>query len=347
MALVTLVGWTISRLPMTLSGSSPRAAEGQQHQHLVAGEGQLVRLEHLVEAGEQDLLDPEDRRGGPHRRGRTEPLLPRLPGPLDRVEGQPQRSHHGPNATVGRCPRRRDGPARGGPRCPGAPDRPAGPGRRESPGRARSPGPRAASRTVVGLHALGDHVHAQRVRQAEGRLDDGRGARVGGHGADEGSVELEPPDVVQVAEVAQRAESPCRSRRRRARPRHRGAGGSPPAPATGSAMNRSSVSSSSRVRRAAGARRAGRPPGRGSRGRGDWSPTGSPRGSASVPARATPRSAGAPAAGRRRSAAASGPRSPSAGGTRSAAPVPPPGAPTGPAPPPRSPRRSAARPCGW
>jgi hypothetical protein len=75
------------------------AAEREQDQHLVAGEGQVVRLEHLVEAGEQDLLDPEDRRRRAHGRRRAEPLLPRLPGALDRVERQPQRAHHAQHAT--------------------------------------------------------------------------------------------------------------------------------------------------------------------------------------------------------------------------------------------------------
>jgi hypothetical protein len=71
------------------------AGEGQQHQHLVAGEGEPVRLERLVEAGQQDLLHPEDAGRRAHRGGRAEVLLPALRRALDRVEGQAQRSHHG------------------------------------------------------------------------------------------------------------------------------------------------------------------------------------------------------------------------------------------------------------
>ena len=43
-------------------GSEPRPAEGQQHQHLVAGEGHAVRPEDRLDPGERDLV-------GPHQRG--------------------------------------------------------------------------------------------------------------------------------------------------------------------------------------------------------------------------------------------------------------------------------------
>src|SRR3954471_8953873 len=54
------------------------------------------------------------------------------------------------------------------------------------------------------LHPLGDDVHAERVGQLDRRVDDRRGPGLGVQGGDEGSVELQPADVVQVAQVAQR-----------------------------------------------------------------------------------------------------------------------------------------------
>jgi hypothetical protein len=92
------------------------AAEAEQDQHLVAGEGQLERLEHLVEAGQQDLLDTEDRRRRPHRRRRAEALLPVRTGTLDRVERQPQRTDHAPTLPPGASPSSRESARR--PRAP-------------------------------------------------------------------------------------------------------------------------------------------------------------------------------------------------------------------------------------
>jgi len=66
----------------------PALGEGQQHQRLVAGEGQAVRLEALVDGGLQDLLDPHhvgDRR---HRRVRTDAFRPGLRCFGNGIEGQ-------------------------------------------------------------------------------------------------------------------------------------------------------------------------------------------------------------------------------------------------------------------
>ena len=54
--LVTLVGCSCSRSPITRIGSRPLREKRQQHQRLVPGEGQAVRPQRAVDRGEQDLL---------------------------------------------------------------------------------------------------------------------------------------------------------------------------------------------------------------------------------------------------------------------------------------------------
>ena len=66
------------------------AAEHQQHQHLVAGEGEPMRAEHLVDSGQVDLLRPKHRG---HRGHAVRRFLPAVCCPLplglgDRVERQ-------------------------------------------------------------------------------------------------------------------------------------------------------------------------------------------------------------------------------------------------------------------
>ena len=71
--LVTLVGCSCSRSPITRIGRPPVVGEGQQHQRLVAGEGQAVRPERAVDGGLQDLLHPHHagHRGHRARTGRS------------------------------------------------------------------------------------------------------------------------------------------------------------------------------------------------------------------------------------------------------------------------------------
>ena len=95
--LVTLVGWIISRSPILPMGSAPRAAEAQQHQRLVAGEGQLEGAEDLVHAGLHDLLGPHDRGGRGHDRAAVPALLPLPAGLGDRVDGQRPTVGHAPS----------------------------------------------------------------------------------------------------------------------------------------------------------------------------------------------------------------------------------------------------------
>src|SRR3954468_4256472 len=68
----------------------PAAAEEEQHQRLVAGERQPERLQHRVQAREQDLLDPHDRGDRAHRGARlcAPALLPLAPRLGDRIERQ-------------------------------------------------------------------------------------------------------------------------------------------------------------------------------------------------------------------------------------------------------------------
>ena len=71
-------------------GQGAGPAEQQQHQHLVAGEGQPERPHHGVDAGEVDLLGPEDRRDRRHAGRGLGPAV-RLPLPArfgDRVEAE-------------------------------------------------------------------------------------------------------------------------------------------------------------------------------------------------------------------------------------------------------------------
>ena len=96
---VTLVGCTISRSPMMLSGRAPRRLNVEQHQRLVAREGQLVRAQQRVELAEEDLLGPHDRGDRGYRRRGTEPEGPDLRRQFDRVERQLQRLTHGVNPT--------------------------------------------------------------------------------------------------------------------------------------------------------------------------------------------------------------------------------------------------------
>jgi hypothetical protein len=72
------------------------AAEVQQHQSLVAGEGQVEGLQGIVDLGDQDLLRPHDRRDGGHV-GRRGPGV-RLPLPAglgDGVEVERTLAPHG------------------------------------------------------------------------------------------------------------------------------------------------------------------------------------------------------------------------------------------------------------
>ena len=55
MRFVTLVGWTWSRAPILPSGSEPSRLKIQQHQRLVAREGQLERLKRLDSSGASQI----------------------------------------------------------------------------------------------------------------------------------------------------------------------------------------------------------------------------------------------------------------------------------------------------
>src|SRR5215208_720477 len=84
------------------------AREVQQHERLVAGEGELPRPQEIVEPGDEDLLRAHDARHGGHggeRRGSPARLpLPR--GLLDRVERQrahAQQGRTGPRWTAALC----------------------------------------------------------------------------------------------------------------------------------------------------------------------------------------------------------------------------------------------------
>src|SRR6185437_11065180 len=70
------------------------AAEREQDQGLVPGEGEPVRPEQAVETGKQDLLRPHDRGNRGHRVCRAEPVPPDVGGALDRVEREVQGLGH-------------------------------------------------------------------------------------------------------------------------------------------------------------------------------------------------------------------------------------------------------------
>jgi hypothetical protein len=74
-------------------GAAP--AERQQHQRLVAREGQLVRAQQRVELAEEDLLGAHDRGDGGHGRRRAEPDLPDARRPVDGIKRQLKRLTHG------------------------------------------------------------------------------------------------------------------------------------------------------------------------------------------------------------------------------------------------------------
>ena len=106
----------------------PAAAEVQQHQRLVAGEGELERLQQQVQPRDQDLVHPHDRGDGDH-------LGRRVLGPALRASGGvPPRSGR-TGSTVSR-------PA-GGPSSRSTPPAAAGPRRR-----ARSAAPLRAWRSA-------------------------------------------------------------------------------------------------------------------------------------------------------------------------------------------------------
>ena len=100
--LVTLVRWTCRRSPILPSGSEPRRREVEQHQRLVAGEGEVERLEQLVQPRHQDLVDAHDRGDRDHLgRGLPGPaLLPVAARLLDRVEWEALRGHAGESCTA-------------------------------------------------------------------------------------------------------------------------------------------------------------------------------------------------------------------------------------------------------
>ena len=76
---------------------SPGPAEQEQHQHLVAGEGEPQRSEQGIDPGQVDLLGPEDRRHGRHPLGGVGPAVGSpLPARLgDRIEAQGAVGSHG------------------------------------------------------------------------------------------------------------------------------------------------------------------------------------------------------------------------------------------------------------
>ncbi len=73
---------------MSRIGNAPSRLKLEQHQRLVSREGERVRAEQPIELAQQDLLHAHDRGDGCHGSGITEPALPGLGSPGDRIERQ-------------------------------------------------------------------------------------------------------------------------------------------------------------------------------------------------------------------------------------------------------------------
>ncbi len=92
--LVALVGWTISRCPISRIGSAPARLKLSSTSASYRAKVSPYGRSSAVQLGQQDLLHPHDGGHRGHGPGVAEPPLPDPGGPLDRVEGQTKRFGH-------------------------------------------------------------------------------------------------------------------------------------------------------------------------------------------------------------------------------------------------------------